>query len=139
MSARHGPWRLLGLAPTEDIREVRRAYAARLKAIDVDRDPQAFIALREAFEHAQHLARWMAHQREEENLEAQALEMAEGPGSLQVDLVDAPAHPPAAEPAPSNSMRMPPRLPSCSSATISSPAPGPPRPNGRRCSPIGAC
>ncbi|MEN2709485.1 hypothetical protein ACQKOH_10350 [Sphingomonas sp. NPDC092331] len=100
MSARHGPWRLLGLAPTEDIREVRRAYAARLKAIDVDRDPQAFIALREAFEHAQHLARWMAHQREEENLEAQALEMAEGPGSLQVDLVDAPAHPPAAEPAP---------------------------------------
>jgi hypothetical protein len=45
-------WALLGLAPTDDKREVKRAYARTLKTIDVDADPQAFIALREAMEAA---------------------------------------------------------------------------------------
>ncbi|WP_114954426.1 J domain-containing protein [Sphingosinicella terrae] len=49
-------WNRLGLAPTADRREIRKAYAARLKAIDTDADPQAFIALREAWEAAQRLA-----------------------------------------------------------------------------------
>ncbi len=43
-------WDVLGLEPTMDRGAVRRAYAARLKQIDVDRDPAAFIRLREAYE-----------------------------------------------------------------------------------------
>jgi hypothetical protein len=96
MSRRHGPWQLLELDPTEDQREIRRAYATKLKAIDVERDPQAFITLREAFEQAQQIGRWIAYEREhpeealdedeDEDEEAEAPEMAELIGSLQVDL-----------------------------------------------------
>lgn len=43
------PWDELGIAPTADQGAIRRAYAGRLKTIDVDRDPAAFIALRQAF------------------------------------------------------------------------------------------
>lgn len=43
-------WDVLGLEPTTDRGAVRRAYAARLKSIDVDRDPAAFIRLRLAYE-----------------------------------------------------------------------------------------
>lgn len=43
-------WALLGLEPTDDQRAVRRAYSGLLKQIDVDRDPGAFIRLREAME-----------------------------------------------------------------------------------------
>ena len=45
-------WALLGLAPTDDKREIKRAYARKLKTVDVDSDPAAFIALREALEAA---------------------------------------------------------------------------------------
>lgn len=45
-------WEVLGIAPTNDGRAIRSAYAARLKAIDPDIDPKAFIALREAMEEA---------------------------------------------------------------------------------------
>jgi hypothetical protein len=44
-------WDLLGIAPTADPAAIRKAYAARLRAIDADREPDAFIALRAAFEH----------------------------------------------------------------------------------------
>lgn len=45
-----GAWRILGLdAPPADAGALRAAYARRLKAIDIDADPHAFIALREAF------------------------------------------------------------------------------------------
>ncbi len=43
-------WAILGLNPTTDQAEVRRAYARALKAIDPARDPQAFQALRDALE-----------------------------------------------------------------------------------------
>lgn len=49
-------WAVLGIAPTDDARAVRSAYSARLKAIDVDADPAAFIALRAAFEAATRIA-----------------------------------------------------------------------------------
>lgn len=48
-------WELLGVAPTDDARTAKRAYAARLKEIDVDADPEGFIRLRDALETAQ---RW---------------------------------------------------------------------------------
>jgi hypothetical protein len=49
-------WTILGLAPTPDVAEIRRAYARRLKALRPETDPQAFqrllaargVALREA-------------------------------------------------------------------------------------------
>ena len=46
-----GIWAELGIAPTQDLAVIRRAYSAKLKAIDED-DRDAFIALRAAFDRA---------------------------------------------------------------------------------------
>lgn len=46
------PWTMLGLARTEDTRAIRKAYAARLRSIDPEEDPAAFIALRESLDAA---------------------------------------------------------------------------------------
>lgn len=45
-------WDELGIAPCDDPKAIRRAYAARLKKLDPDRDPQAFARLRGALEQA---------------------------------------------------------------------------------------
>jgi len=45
-------WDELGIAPCDDQKAIRRAYAARLKKLDPDRDPEAFARLRRAFEWA---------------------------------------------------------------------------------------
>ena len=47
-----GIWDELDLAPTTDKAAIRRAYAARLKSIDPDSDPAAFMRLRHAYESA---------------------------------------------------------------------------------------
>ncbi len=45
-------WDELGIAPSDDPKAIRRAYAARLKTLDPDRDPGAFAHLRAALEWA---------------------------------------------------------------------------------------
>lgn len=45
-------WDELGIAPCDDAKAIRRAYAARLKQLDPDRDPEAFARLRRALEWA---------------------------------------------------------------------------------------
>jgi hypothetical protein len=52
-------WDQLGLEPTDETRAIRRAYSKRLKAIDVDADPGAFIALRYALNTALAMAATM--------------------------------------------------------------------------------
>lgn len=53
---RHSPWTDLDIDPTPDTRAVRSAYTRKLKMIDVDADPAAFIALRRHFDQAMVLA-----------------------------------------------------------------------------------
>jgi len=49
-------WHELGIASTRDRREIKKAYAAKLKIIKPDRNPQAFYTLRKAYELALKLA-----------------------------------------------------------------------------------
>lgn len=44
------PWKILGIEETADRRAVKRAYATKLKAIDPDKEPETFLALRRALE-----------------------------------------------------------------------------------------
>lgn len=53
-------WHILELAPTSNLREIKRAYAKKLKLIDQENNPEAFLQLREAFEHAQYAAQWIS-------------------------------------------------------------------------------
>lgn len=50
------PWASLEIAPTTDIRAIKSAYAVRLKLLDVEADPLAFVALREKLTWALQLA-----------------------------------------------------------------------------------
>jgi hypothetical protein len=50
-------WDVLAIAPTDDPKAIRRAYAARLRQIDPDRDRETFAQLRQALEWALTYAR----------------------------------------------------------------------------------
>src|ERR1700689_910203 len=45
-------WEELGIAPTDDRKEIQRAYARRLRSFNPDQDPAAFQRLRGAYESA---------------------------------------------------------------------------------------
>lgn len=51
------PWSLLGIAATGDVKAVRKAYADRIKAMDLDADVEGYAALRDARDTALRLAR----------------------------------------------------------------------------------
>lgn len=53
-----GVWEQLGINPTRDEREIRRAYARRLKLVHPEDDPEEFQRLRAAYEAAMASARW---------------------------------------------------------------------------------
>ena len=52
MTGGDDPWALLGIEPTGDVREIRRAYAARLRVTRPDDDPRGFQKLLEARDRA---------------------------------------------------------------------------------------
>ncbi len=53
-----GAWDLLGIEPTQDVRAIKRAYSVQLKTTRPDDDAQAYQALREAYDWAQHYAKY---------------------------------------------------------------------------------
>jgi len=82
----------LGLDETAGVREVRRAYARRLKAIDPALDPGGFQALREAYEMALEWAEYRAREQEEAREDRQEQE-GTGPEAVEAaagEAVDAP-------------------------------------------------
>ena len=82
-------WAVLGIAPTDDPRAVKRAYARTLKTVDVDADPAAFIALRAAMEAATEWGTntpWWEEDLPDIDLDEVALE--EGEGALAADSDD---------------------------------------------------
>jgi hypothetical protein len=59
-------WTILGLAPTADTREIKRAYARKLKITRPEDDPVAFQALNEAYQTALRMAQFVVVEEEEE-------------------------------------------------------------------------
>lgn len=89
-------WKTLGIERTADRRSIKRAYAAKLKAIDPDNDAAAFLALREALE----VAFWQAEIAENETAEPSGNDELAGPEGKQETIApsDQEADPPSNDP-----------------------------------------
>ena len=78
------PWEVLGIDPTPDEREIKRAYAKQLKQTRPDEDKEGFLRLRAAYERALEIRHW--HDEPEEDEDAvDDLEIASTP--LEPELV----------------------------------------------------
>ncbi|MET0311107.1 MAG: hypothetical protein ABW051_03595 [Burkholderiaceae bacterium] len=88
-------WETLGLPERAGAEEIRRAYASLIRVHRPDGDPQAFSAIREAYEEAMAWTRYQAQWAEEDGREdeAGAERALEGSGAGQADST-------AAEPSP---------------------------------------
>ena len=97
------PWKILGVERSADRNAIRKAYAAKLKAIDVEADPAAFIQLRAALEQAlAHVAerQWREQAREAHHAPADSGAPAYGEAEVLADKgewLDAARVPPEAE------------------------------------------
>ena len=58
------PWELLGITPDADEKDIRRAYAAKIKRTRPEADPEAFQKLRRAYEQA------LSHRKQESRVES---------------------------------------------------------------------
>lgn len=62
-------WEILGIQPTNDEKDIRRAYARQLKIYRPDTHPEEYQHLREAFESAKNYASYSAYFKDEESCE----------------------------------------------------------------------
>ncbi len=85
-------WNVLKIAKTPEVAAIRRAYAERLKAMDIDRDVDGYARLREARDAALRWARMQAKPAADEDFDPFA-------GAVQSDPPDLPPTPePESEP-----------------------------------------
>ena len=83
MSRRRPPWSSLGIDPTGEERAIKRAYAKKLKEIDVETEPAKFIALRGAMEDALRQAQWIGREDDPEH-DFGAWDEEEAEGAVEV-------------------------------------------------------
>ena len=94
----HYWWDILELSKDADLRDIKKAYAAKLKSISQADDPAGFMALRQAYETARSTASWRESQSKAPKVRVfEDLPVKVNPENSALPLDDAPWEP-AAEP-----------------------------------------